>query len=89
MIFIFQVRYSGWPCDGKWVACVEDESIRWVEPYLEELIDDVKGSGDQAAADASDEIRRRCFLAGGDTPNEALSRLLANHEAANSIHGYG
>ena len=43
MIFIFQVRYSGWPCDGKWVACVEDESIRWVEPYLEELIDDVKG----------------------------------------------
>lgn len=85
MIFIFETRYSGWPIGGTFVACIENPELEWREPYVEELIDDVTGGGDTMADEASEEIRRRCHLAGGDTPGEALENLLQNPKAQRSL----
>lgn len=85
MVFLFSTRYSGWPAPGPWVACVENPEVEWVEPYVEELIADVTSPGDCDASDASDEIRRRCHVASGDTPKEALERLMSNERAACAI----
>ena len=86
MILVFEERYSGWPLGAKWVACVEREDVDLVEQYIEELIDDCCSPGDCYASDASDEIRRRCWLAGGETPVEAVSNLMAMEEAQSSIY---
>lgn len=89
MIFLFQTRYSGWPCGGEWVACVERHDVEWTQPYLEGLIDTCCSPGDCDAANASDEIRRRCLLAGGDTAQDALMNLIAHPDAANLIRDFG
>ena len=85
MIFVLKTRYSGWPCGGDWVACIERHDVEWVEPYIEELIDDVTSAGDDDASSASKEINRRCIVAGGDSAEEALANLMKKPEAMNAL----
>jgi len=84
MIFVFQVRYSGWPCAGPWAACVERNDIKWCDPYIEVLIDDVTSAGD--AHDASKEILRRCYVASGSSPEDAVSNLMKDERSNNEAH---
>ena len=85
MIFVFKTRYSGWPCGGDWVACIERHDVEWVEPYVEELIDDVTSAGDDDASLASKEINRRCIVDGGDTAAQAIDNLMNSPGALAAI----
>lgn len=84
-IYVFKARHSGHPVMGEWVAATDTPEASQYEAPTDDLIDEVTSSRLTWAEKASEELSRRCHLAGGNTPQEAVERLLADKQAVNAL----